>query len=251
MSLNNSWNPELYEARHAFVWQLGESLIQLLDPKPGERILDLGCGTGQLTNKIAEAGADVLGLDASPEMIEQARQNFPQLRWQLADAANMPFDREFDAVFSNAALHWMLNAAAVARAIARALKNGGRLVAELGGKGNVAQIESAIHQVASRYQDDVPAKRTYYPSPGEYATVLESCGLELRIIQLFDRPTLLEGPDGMKDWIRQFKWYFYDRLPPARAERALDETAALLKPMLFREGHWWADYRRLRLVAVK
>lgn len=248
----NSWNPELYEARHAFVWQLGEGVIDLLDPKPGERVLDLGCGTGQLTGKISGRGAEVIGLDASPEMIGQARQNFPQLRFVLEDAAAMEFENEFDGVFSNAALHWMLDATGVARSVARALRTGGRFVAELGGRGNIAHIESAIQTVVARYyRDDLPAKRTFYPSIGEYASLLEACGLETRMAQLFDRPTLLEGDQGMETWIRQFKWYFFEPLPKHEAEQALRRTVELLRAPLYRSGEWHADYRRLRFLAVK
>jgi trans-aconitate methyltransferase len=252
MRANNSWNPELYEARHSFVWQLGEGVIELLDPKPGEKILDLGCGTGQLTQKIAERGAEVIGLDASPEMVGQARQNYPRLRFVLEDAASMRFEDKFDAVFSNAALHWMLDATGVAGAVTRALRPGGRFVAELGGKGNIAQIEHAIATVAARYHGDAPPKkRTFYPSVGEYAGVLENCGLEMRIAQLFDRPTPLGGAQGMENWIRQFKWYYFEALPGKQADEALNETVDLLRPALFRDGQWFADYRRLRIVAVK
>jgi trans-aconitate methyltransferase len=252
MPATNSWNPELYEARHAFVWQFGEGVIELLDAKPGEKILDLGCGTGQLTQKIAERGAEVTGLDASPEMVGQARQNYPHLRFVLEDAANMRFEGEFDAVFSNAALHWMLDATGVATAVARALRTGGRFVAELGGKGNIAQIEHAITTVAARYHgQDTPKKRTFYPSVAEYAGVLESCGLEVQMAQLFDRPTPLEGAQGMENWIRQFKWYYYESLPPKDADDALRETVELLRPSLFRDGLWYADYRRLRMASGK
>lgn len=199
MAKRPSWDTELYEAQHGFVWKFGEDLIQLLDPRKGERILDLGCGTGQLTQKIAERGADVLGLDASPEMIGQARQNFPSLQFLLKDAAAMEFLEEFDAVFSNAALHWMLDAPAVAKGMFRALRKGGRLVAELGGVGNIRQIEGAIETVLLRYLGNhLPPRRTFFPSIGEYAGVLESCGLEVRSAVLFDRPTPLEGKDGME-----------------------------------------------------
>lgn len=246
------WDAELYEARHSFVWQFGESLIELLDPKPGERILDVGCGPGQLTHKIAERGAEVIGLDASPEMIGQARQNYPQLRFLLQDAAAMQFDGEFDAVFSNAALHWMLDAGSVARCIARALRSNGRFVAELGGKGNIAQIESAIEAVLPRhYNNRLPDPRTFFPSIGEYATLLESRGLELRAALLFDRLTPLEGAQGMENWIRQFKWYYFEPLTPEIRHSALQETIELLRPALFRDGEWQADYRRLRIVAMK
>ncbi len=248
-----SWDAELYEARHGFVWRFGEDVIELLDPKPGERILDLGCGPGHLTQKIAERGAQVVGLDASTEMIGQARQNYPQLRFVLQDAAAMDFESEFDAAFSNAALHWMLDGSGVARAIARGLRKGGRLVAELGGKGNIRQIESAIEAVAARYHggDAVPAKRTFYPSIAEYSSLLETYGLEVRLAQLFDRPTPLEGEKGMETWVRQFKWYYFEGLPSSQREKALDDVIEDLRPVLFRDGTWYADYRRLRITAVK
>jgi trans-aconitate methyltransferase len=247
-----TWDPELYEARHAFVWQFGQDLLALLDPKPGEEILDLGCGPGQLTAKIADSGATVTGLDASAAMIGQARQNYPHLSFVLQDAAAMDFREQFDAVFSNAALHWMLDREGVARAVANALKPGGRFVAELGGRGNIRQIEKAIALIAERYlAAAVPAKRTYYPALGEYAHLLESLGLEVRFATLFDRPTPLEGESGMENWIRQFKAYYFEGLPGAEATKAIREVVEELRPIAFREGIWMADYRRLRFVAVK
>jgi len=252
MRTEKHWDPELYEARHSFVWQLGQDLIQVLDPQRGERVLDLGCGTGQLTAEIAERGADVTGIDASPEMIGQARQNYPHLKFVLGDSAKMHFEAEFDAVFSNAALHWMLQASAVASGIARALKKGGRLVAELGGKGNISHIEQAIEVVLHRYLGEgIPAKRTFFPSVSEYSTILESEGLEVRSVQLFDRPTKLSGEAGMKDWLRQFAAYYFEPLPPRDQETALENIAEELRPRLFHGGNWVADYRRLRIVAVK
>lgn len=252
MAKQADWDPERYEAQHAFVWQLGEALIDLLGAKPGERILDLGCGTGQLTQRIAERGATVTGLDASPEMIGQARQNYPQLQFTLKDAAAIEFDGEFDAVFSNAALHWMLNASAVAKAVARALRPNGRFVAELGGKGNIRHIERAIESVAQRcHGDRVPERRTFYPSVGEYAALLEAHGLEVRSAVLFDRPTRLQGEKGMENWIRQFKWFYFEGLPAGQREQALHDAVEALRPVLCKEGNWEADYRRLRVFAVK
>lgn len=246
------WDPERYEAQHSFVWRYGQGLIDLLDPKPGERILDLGCGPGQLTQQIADRGAHVLGLDASPEMIGQARQNYPNLKFTLQDAASMGFEGEFDAVFSNAALHWMLDAQAVANAIARALRRGGRLVAELGGKGNVRYLEEAIEAVAARYhREDRPAKRTHYPSIAEYAGILEAAGLEVSFAELFDRPTLLDGEDGIENWVRQFKWYYFEGLPAEESGKALREVTERVRPTLRKGEQWFADYRRLRLRAVK
>ncbi len=252
MSARQNWNTELYEARHSFVWQMGQGILELLEPKPGERILDLGCGTGQLTNSIASSGATALGLDASPDMIGQARQNFPKIRFVLADAANMQFENEFDAIFSNAALHWMLDAVAVAQAMAKALKPGGRLVAEFGGHGNIATIIAAWQAVLPRYLDgrELVAK-TYFPSIPEYSTLLAAAGFEVRFAQLFDRPTPLEGESGMEDWIRQFAWYNFEPLASSDRRVALAEVVALLKPILYRDGRWFADYRRLRVIAIK
>jgi trans-aconitate methyltransferase len=252
MAERSSWDAELYEARHGFVWKHGEDLIHLLDPKGGERILDLGCGTGQLTQKIAEHGADVLGLDASPDMIGQARQNFPSLRFILRDAASMDFQDEFDAIFSNAALHWMLDAPAVAKGMFRALRKGGRLIAELGGKDNIRQIETAIKTVLSRYLGDhLPSRHTFFPSIGEYARVLEGCGFEVRFAVLFDRLTPLEGDRGMEQWLQQFASYNFAALPRERATQAVQEIVNELRPYLFKEGRWHVDYRRLRISAVK
>lgn len=252
VSAKTAWDAELYEARHNFVWKLGAGVIDLLDPKPGEQILDLGCGTGQLTNAIAERGANVTGMDASPEMIGQARQNFPAIRFVLGNGSEMKFQGEFDGIFSNAALHWMLQAEQVVKGIAAALKPGGRFAAELGGKGNIAKIAIAIEAALSAYGDgNLPATRTYFPSIAEYATLLERNGLEPQFMQLFDRPTPLEGEKGMENWIRQFKWYYFEPLPKEKREKALAEVVEALRPLLWHDGQWVADYRRLRLFAVR
>ncbi|HEX4169380.1 MAG TPA: methyltransferase domain-containing protein [Bryobacteraceae bacterium] len=252
MSAKQNWNPELYEGRHSFVWQLGQGILELLNPLPGESILDLGCGTGQLTNEIASSGAKVTGLDSSPDMIGQARQNYPKLRFVLGDAAGMQFENEFDAIFSNAALHWMLDPAAVARSMIRALQPGGRLVAEFGGQGNIGQIVESWRAILPTYSNGAPVvARTYFPSISEYAGILEQVRFEVRFAQLFDRLTPLEGERGMENWLRQFGWYNFEPLPPEKRHSALGEVIAYLKPKLYRDGQWFADYRRLRIIAVK
>ncbi len=244
-----AWDAELYEAKHGFVWQFGESLIQLLNPRPGEHVLDLGCGPGQLTNRLAEEGAVVLGLDASPEMIGQARQNFPKLHFTLQDATTMLYDQEFDAIFSNAALHWILDAKGAARAMAKALRRHGRFVAELGGKGNTEKIINALHATLVERKQAVPVPRTYFPSLGEYSHLLEQAGFQVQFAHLFDRPTPLEGPHGMRNWLKQFCWYLFEGLQSNEREQALDETVERLRPELCEDGVWTADYRRLRIVA--
>jgi trans-aconitate 2-methyltransferase len=209
-------------------------VIDWLDPKPGESILDLGCGAGQLTAEIAEKGATVTGVDSAPSMVAQARINYPGLKFQLADATAMCFDNEFDAVFSNAVLHWVRPVEAAARGIARALKQGGRFVCEFGGKGNVASVLRA----AAGYTPD-----WYYPSIAEYAAVLENEGLEVREAILFDRPTRLEGADGMEDWLRMFV--------KSLSGDALKAAVDALRPSQWNGEYWTVDYRRIRVKAVK
>ncbi len=250
--LKQTWNTELYEGRHSFVWQLGEGVFELLRPKSGEQILDLGCGTGQLTHRIAQAGAQVTGVDSSPDMIGQARQNFPGLTFVLRDAAELQFDTQFDAVFSNAALHWMLDARAVAHGVARALRAGGRFVAEMGGKGNNTCIQAALRNVVPRYSTGKPpSAKTYFPSVGEYAGILEAAGFDVRMAELFDRPTPLEGEQGMANWLRQFSWYSFESVPTPLREKALTDVVDQLRETRYQNGQWSADYRRLRFIAVK
>jgi trans-aconitate methyltransferase len=252
VSGGNKWDAELYEAKHSFVWQFGKGLTETLNAKPGERILDIGCGTGQLTAQIAASGAAVVGLDSSPAMIGQARQNFPKVRFVLESVAAMQFDAEFDAIFSNAALHWVLDAQQAAHAMAKALRQGGRLVAELGGRGNIQTIEQAIVSTIARYAGDhVPASNNYFPSIGEYTMILENAGFEVRSAELYDRPTPLEGENGMADWIRQFKWFYFEGLPAVQRPQALHDTVEDLAPMLRKAGQWVADYRRLRVMASR
>lgn len=252
MSSRQKWDAELYEARHSFVWEFGQGLIDRLKPQHGERILDVGCGPGQLTAKIAESGAQVIGLDASPEMIGQARQNFPKLSFALESVTTMHFDAEFDAVFSNAVLHWVLDAQVAANCMSRALRPGGRLVAEFGGHGNIQTIEGAIVSTLARYLGHkVPAANNYFPTVGEYSTLLENAGLEVRVAELYDRPTPLDGENGMENWIRQFKLYYFDPLPVEQRAQAMSDVLEELAPALKNADGWFADYRRLRVSAVK
>jgi SAM-dependent methyltransferase len=232
-STPKQWDASLYEGTSRFVWEYGEGVVSLLAPQPGERILDVGCGTAHLTARIAESGAQTVGIDASPAMIAQARQNYPKLTFHLIDANLYQTGELFDAVFSNAALHWMLTPEAAASAISRALKPGGRFVAELGGRGNVAAIEGAIRSNI----------RNYYPTIGEYGSILEKHAFEVRMMTLFDRPTKLEGGEsGLREWVETFR---------ADNTRPMAEVEAELRPTLFRDGAWYADYRRLRFVAVR
>jgi trans-aconitate methyltransferase len=247
---SQQWDAGLYDDKHAFMWRHGESLVELLDPRPGERILDLGCGTGQLTARIASAGAAVVGLDQSPEMLEQARTAFPHLDLVPGDARDFAFAEPFDAVFSNAVLHWVRPPGAVVRCVREALKPGGRFVAEFGGRGNVRVIIAALRVAAARV--DVPWDDPwYFPGIAEYATLLEVAGLEVRFATLFDRPTPLEGEAGLRDWVRMFAGSLLDAVPVGRREDFLREVEEAARPHLRRDGGWFADYRRLRVLAVR
>ena len=240
-----SWDPQEYQERHAYVFQYGEALLDILAPQAGERILDLGCGAGQLTAAIARTGAEVLGLDASPEMIAQARANFPALDFRIGDATNFSVHEPLDAVFSNAVLHWVKNAEAVAACVSRALKPAGRFVAELGGHGNIQSIVKVIREVLG------PVELPWlYPSIAEYASVLELHGLEVRRAELFDRPTRVEGEDGMEHWLAVFCGSIVTGMPGDQHKEIWRAVAQKLRPQCYRDGGWVLDYRRLRIVAV-
>jgi len=243
-----TWDSSLYESDHAFVWKYGAALLPLLNPQPGERILDLGCGTGQLTSEIAATGADTLGIDSSADMIGQARRNYPKLKFQLADARTFQIGESFDAVFSNASLHWIPDARPVVQAIYRALKPGGRFVAELGGKGNTTRVMTALEQAGAPN----PLRTFYFPSVGEYSALLESEGLEVRLATLFDRPTELEDPvRGLEQWLLMFQRKAIETIPADLRRAAVANLEDRLRPTLFYDGKWHIDYRRLRVVAAR
>ncbi len=247
--MSSDWNAARYQDKHSFVWRFGADLLELLAPQPGERILDIGCGTGQLTADIARSGASVIGLDYSDDMLSDARRNFPELTFVSGDAAAFDFAEAFDAVFSNAALHWVKNANGAAASIARALRPGGRFVAEFGGKGNIATVQAALRRVLGPSADE--QSPWYYPSIGEYSSVLERHGLEVRNASLFDRPTPLSGEDGLDQWLRMFGQTYLRQFSPERADEVVSHLVNQLRPSLYKDGTWTVDYRRLRVVAVR
>ena len=253
-SVGDSWNAALYQTCHSFVWELGRDLLALLDPQPGERILDVGCGTGQLTAEIARAGAQVTGIDNSAAMIAQARGNFPAIRFEIQDVCALPFCGEFDAVFSNAVLHWVTRAAEAVAAMSRALKSGGRLVAELGGRGNVGALLNASDRALRALGVNEPERfhPWFYPSIGEYAALLERHGFEVAFATLFDRPTPLEGGDeAIPNWFRMFGSRLTEPLAPERMPEYFRLAREFAAPALRRDGGWVADYRRLCIAARK
>ncbi|MBA4015766.1 MAG: SAM-dependent methyltransferase [Pirellula sp.] len=248
---SNRWDARLYDDRHAFVWRSAASLVELLAPQRGERILDVGCGTGHLTAQLAAAGAEAVGIDASATMIEEARRNHPGAQFFVADARDYRADEPFDAVFSNAALHWVRPPEAAVRTIHSALRPGGRFVAEFGGCGNVARVVAALRRLQGEFFPTAAIPDWYFPSVAEYASLLEAAGLETREAWLFDRPTPLEGNDGLRSWARMFATDAVAAVDTNRAEEFFSRLEAELRSELFRDGGWFADYRRLRITAVR
>jgi trans-aconitate methyltransferase len=241
----NQWNVDLYQNKHSYVWEYGAKILEILAPQPGERILDLGCGTGQLTAQIATTGASVVGLDSAKTAIAQARNNYPTIEFQLADGIDFSCDVPFDAVFSNAALHWIKPPEAVINCIWEVLKPGGRLVAEFGGKGNIRQITKALNLALSE-PDYNP---WYFPSIAEYSTLLEARGFAVTHARLFARPTQLEGEAGLANWLEMFSG---DRLACQTSKtEIIKQIESQLRSQLYRDGHWFADYKRIQIVAIK
>jgi trans-aconitate 2-methyltransferase len=247
----SEWNAHLYDKKHAFVWQYGANLVEQLAPQPGETILDVGCGTGHLTAQIAESGAHVMGFDASHHMIAQAKALFPHLNFRVADARDFHFVDPFDAIFSNATLHWVQPAEAAVACMAHALKPGGRFVVEFGGKGNVQTLTDAMHHAGNSLGLTLPPYHLYFPSIAEYTTILEGHNLETTGASLFDRPTPLEGEDGLRNWIRMFGAGTFESVPLELHDRFFEIAEEFARPTLYRDNIWFADYRRLRIHARK
>jgi trans-aconitate methyltransferase len=247
------WDAGLYDDKHSFVWKLAAAVLDLLDAQSGERILDLGCGTGHLTAKIAEAGAQVVGIDRSFEMIRQATEKYPSLRFEVMDAREIQLEGNFDAVFSNATLHWIKEPERVIFGIKGLLRPGGRFVAEFGGKGNTGELLKAIQHSWQKLGISGPAPQPwYYPTIAEYAGLLEQHGFEVTHATLFDRPTPLDdGVRGLRNWLDMFGGAFVEGLPDDTREHLLAEIERELRPKLFQDDHWVMDYRRLRVVAKR
>jgi trans-aconitate methyltransferase len=249
MSAAQTWDPVNY-ARHArFVSDLGSPVVELLAPRPGERILDLGCGDGMLTKKLVDFGCQVVAVDSSAPQVEAARSL--GLDAHVFSGEVLPYQEEFDAVFSNAVLHWIKNADAMILGVYRSLRPGGRFVAECGGYGCVHKIRTALVQALElRGLDGEARVPWHFPTPGEYATRLERAGFRVDSIALIQRPTTLPG--DIVGWLETFARSFFEGLSEkARAEYLQEVRAALESQLRESSGTWVADYVRLRFAATK
>lgn len=248
-STSQTWDPARYQSNASFVAQLGTPLIALAKIKPGERVLDMGCGDGALTAQLQAEGCAVVGVDASAEQIQAARAR--GLDAQVMSGETMTFTEEFDVVFSNAALHWMKNQTAAVDGIWRALKPGGRVIAEMGGGNNVSIIARALEAALDkRGLDGKAANPWYFPTLGEQSVLLEKQGFVVRTAALFDRPTLLPG--DIEGWLWTFGESFLKTVPPEDRDAIINDVREELEPTLRNDdGNWIADYVRLRFQAEK
>lgn len=248
------WKPELYNEKHSFVYNYGENLIQLLDPKENERVLDVGCGSGQLTFKINELVKKAIGIDTSAEMIADAKSKFPNIAFQVKDAVNFKFDEKFDSIFSNATLHWVKNYKDSIKSMYENLKPTGKIVVEFGGKGNVQTIVKQLREsLKSRnYKKQSELNIWYFPTIGEYSTALESAGFRVILAEHYDRPTeLADENSGIKDWISMFAEKFFIGVTENHIEEIKNEVQERVKEKCLIDGKWFADYKRIRVVAIK
>lgn len=249
----SEWNAVLYDQKHNFVSKFGGSLVELLAPQKGETVLDLGCGTGDLASGIANQGSIVHGIDASETMIHQAQRKYPKIQFSVQDATQMDVHHQFDAVFSNAALHWIKQPEMVAQNVYNALKPNGRFVAEMGGKGNISSIVNAIKQSMNELgytyiEDYFP---WYFPTAEEYSKLLERAGFQVKMMTLYERPTPLIGDEGIRNWLQMFSNNIFQHLSETQKKNVIQLCEEILKPQLYKEHTWIADYWRLRFVAVK
>ncbi|RAS82575.1 class I SAM-dependent methyltransferase [Priestia endophytica] len=250
----NQWKPEYYNQTASFVAKYGEGLFPLLRAKENECILDLGCGTGKHAHEIALAGASVIGIDASQHTIKKAKESYPHLEFRTGNGEDFQLERKVDAVFSNAALHWMKRPERVISSVNRCLKTGGRFVGEMGSKGNVASIIQALYQALEEY--GIEKKEIYnpwyFPSVGEYTTLLEQGGFEVCYVSSFVRPTeLAKENEGIKGWIANFAGDFLAPVDESVQGEVVKRVESIAREHLYENEKWIADYKRLRFLAIK
>lgn len=249
---NIHWNADEYTNHFSFVADYGAALLDLIDIREGMTCLDLGCGSGALTKRLQEAGLAVTGMDDSVDQIEKARRDYPDIPFRKGNACGFTLKEPVDVVFSNAVFHWIDKDRQpdMLRCVYKALKPGGQFVFELGGKGNNALIHGSL-QKAFEKRGLTYRFPFYFPSIGEYASLLEAAGFDVRTALLFDRKTRLDGQNGLADWIRMFVKKPFEGVPDKTKEEIINEVVKDLRPRLCEDGTWYADYVRLRCRALK
>lgn len=249
----DQWNAKLYDGEHDFVSAYGQGILELLAPKKGERILDLGCGTGDLASKLSLLDVDIIGVDQSRNMIDQASAKYPSLKFYVKDILALGYKNEFDAVFSNAVLHWVKSPQQALAEIYESLKPGGRFVAEFGGEGNVQKIADQIIKEKEKmgYDTDAESFPWYFPSIGGYASYMEQAGFHVTFAEHIDRPTRLEGKVGLRNWLDMFSSSFFSDINAEDKQYIFNNIEDALANELFHTDHWLADYKRIRVKGKK
>lgn len=248
-----NWNATLYDNKHKFVSDFGEDLVSYLNPQKGEYILDLGCGTGDLAHDISKSGATVTGIDAAESMINAAKEKYPNIHFSLQDAESFSFKPQFHAVFSNATIHWIHNQQKVVQNCYDVLLPNGRFVAELGGVNNIQSIVNAVKEASNNLsiQYDTTEFPWVFPTKEEMSEHLINAGFNIITIEHYERPTHLVGEDGIRNWLEMFSNNMFKNLTNDEKEAIYSECERILRPKLYKENGWTADYWRLRFIAQK
>ena len=248
-----NWNSTLYDEKHQFVSNYGESLVTLLQPKQNETILDVGCGTGDLTAQIQQSGATVIGVDADRDMITKAQEKYPHLPFHVVPAEQLTYEAQFHAIFSNAAIHWMKDHVTVYKTCYQALQPQGRLVAEFGGADNIQGIVDALYQAAEQLQ--LPLAKDDFPWTFKTTKEVEQDLLAAQFTPIaithYERPTPLDGADGLRNWLEMFSQSLLKWLTQAEKAQLYTACETILAPTHYVDGVWVADYWRMRIVAIK
>lgn len=244
------WEAEKYHKGFSFVYEYGSDVIDLIEIKKGDSVLDIGCGSGVLTNKIRQMGANVIGIDSSKDMLLTAKKNYPHIDFQNIDATEINFKNKFDIVFSNAVFHWIKDQNKLINCISNSLKKGGHLICEFGGMGCGERVHNELKNSFEKrgHKYIMPF---YFPTIGQYTPILEKYCLKTEFALLFDRPTYMEGDNGLADWINMFVTQPFEKIDINEKDEIIKETSENLYPILHKDDGWYIDYVRIRLKAVK
>lgn len=251
--MNDTWSPDLYKSNHSFVYNYGRDLLNLLDPVAGETILDLGCGTGELTFEISKKTSLVTGIDASEKMLSDAKKNYPDIEFLNVNALEMDYQNKFDKVFSNAVFHWIFEQEKFLKNIYNSLKSGGKLIFEMGGKDNAAAVITNVQKslIKRGFTKNAEKQITFFPSLGEYSSLLEKTGFTVRYALYFNRDTPLDGENGLKNFITMFYSSYFEGITNEIKTEIIQEIEDNARSVLFKNGVWNVDYKRLRMIAEK
>ncbi len=245
------WNASLYDDKHRFVAEYGKDLLECIPHDPEQAILDLGCGTGILTARLFELGNRVVGIDSSHSMIEKAKDQFPEIEFRVCNALDLPFEQEFDVVFSNAVFHWIDDHDLLIKNIYKSLHDSGLLICEFGAHGNIKTIEIAFSEICNTYGYHYTSGFNF-PTVDDFAQMLEKNKLKIEKIYAYDRPTVLsDGEHGLVHWMKQFFSFELVKIPMDIQNIIFEKMEKVCRNTIWNGKEWVADYRRLRAIAHK